>query len=73
MKTSEDQMEIDGTQAEGLVDVLDEYQMAFDALEEIEATNTADTTTLIAKYIELMKNERFDENAVRVKENIIYK
>ena len=69
------------------VEVLDEYQTAVDLLDEQETSLSLSSyltsslspsliisiNELILKYLELMKNVRFDEVALRVKESVICK
>ena len=52
-------------------DILDDYQIAFDDVEELEST--VGPLEIIIKYNNLLNNERTDENATKIKENIIYK
>ena len=48
--------------------VLDELQITFDALEEAEGI-----TNLALEYEKILKNERVDEVALKIKEACIYK
>jgi hypothetical protein len=72
---SKDNMDIDGEATPmPAAEILDEYQIAFDELEEFETQQTSiSPLIMIEKYTLLLKNDRFDDSAVKVKESILYK
>ncbi len=55
-----------------ITDVLDEYQMAFDAAVEAESSAMSEEAS-IAAYSLMLASDRVDELAVKVKEQCMYK
>lgn len=68
VEMKESSMEVDEPVVEA---ILDEFQIAYDEIEEKESELPRDS--IINKYLELLKNDRLDESAVKIKENILYK
>jgi hypothetical protein len=68
LNNMEGEMEVESVLIEEEGEEVDEYQLKFESLEEMELN-----AAKIPQYIELLTNPRVDDKAVKIKEQCIYR